>query len=416
MARSLQSSRNMYRVTLLLLFVFKFIGLATVTVSSNQGNSKGKWRENALHFTGTKIEIVYNMLLSCLILATNYVTVPALYSADYTNKTSITTLMEIFQGVIGSLLIFLTLLYYCMNQSALVRIGNYLIEAKDSLRRLQKPIDEKRVFRLFFVVYLLNFSLIVCLWVTDEAAFHNAPIVWLANILPTIFVSMLYIQYFSVLTCIDAVFSKINSTIQDIHKSGYDGVRPNILQHTRRICISPLTVQLLVQVRNLHEHLCDVSGKVSQFYAPPILMATFFTFVTLLYNTYYLVEPFLSTSEYLDPVIMINTVFWLLALLYPFNLLTNKITSVTNEIERTGGVVHTLLNCTIDRGMKTELERFSLQLLHRKIRFTANGYLELDNASFQSMLSTVTMYMVVLIQFEIGSSNPEDLQCNCTKQ
>ncbi|CAK9805667.1 Putative gustatory receptor 28b [Anthophora quadrimaculata] len=84
-------------------------------------------------------------------------------------------------------------------------------------------------------------------------------------------------------------------------------------------------------------------------------------------------------------------------------------------VERTGGIVHTLLNRVFDREIKTELERFSLQLLHRRIKFTANGYINLDNTFLHSMLGTVAMYMVVLIQFDVGSPSLEIPACNCTQ-
>ncbi|CAK9831183.1 Putative gustatory receptor 28b [Anthophora retusa] len=414
MRRKLQSFRYMYGTTLLLLFLFKFIGLAPFTVK-NQENSKGKWVENTVHFTVTKIGILYNLLLSCLVVALNYITIPSLYTVEYANKSSITTLIEVFQGISGSLVIFFTSLHYCTNQSALVRIGNDLIETRTSLRRIQKPVDEKKVFRLFLLAHLLNFILLISVWITEELAFHSAFILWLVDIIPTAFVSLLYMQYFSVLTWVDAVFSRINSTMQDFLKFGYDHNRPSVLHHTRSTHISPLTMQFLVQIRNLHDHLCDVSDKISQFYAVPILTGISFTFIAMLYNTYYLISSFLSTSKYINSITVANTVFWLLVLLYPLNLLTNKTTSIISEVERTGGIVHLLLNRIFDREIKKELERFSLQLLHRRIRFTANGYIDLDNMFFHSMLSTVAMYMVVLIQFDVGSPSLEIPACNCTQ-
>ncbi|KAG6799153.1 gustatory receptor 28b [Apis mellifera caucasica] len=96
-------------------------------------------------------------------------------------------------------------------------------------------------------------------------------------------------------------------------------------------------------------------------------------------------------------------------------LLTSKVTNVINEIEKTGCIIHVLLNCTIDRETKIELEQFSLQLLHQKVKFTANGYFTLDNTLFQSMINTVTTYMVILFQFQMETSNENDKFCNCTQ-
>ena len=81
-------------------------------------------------------------------------------------------------------------------------------------------------------------------------------------------------------------------------------------------------------------------------------------------------------------------------------------------MKKTGNIVHNLLNCTIGKETKAEvknkeinldktyletvfiitfiinmlqLKKFSLQLLHRKIQFTANRYFTLDNTFLYSV-------------------------------
>ncbi|XP_071862250.1 putative gustatory receptor 28b, partial [Bombus fervidus] len=92
--------------------------------------------------------------------------------------------------------------------------------------------------------------------------------------------------------------------------------------------------------------------------------------------------------------------------------LVNSFAGRKNSLSK--NLLHTLLNCTIVRQTKVELEQFSLQLLHRKIKFTANQYFTLDNTLFQSILSTVTTYIIILIQFQVGTSVPDAYPCNCT--
>ncbi|PBC29229.1 Putative gustatory receptor [Apis cerana cerana] len=65
--------------------------------------------------------------------------------------------------------------------------------------------------------------------------------------------------------------------------------------------------------------------------------------------------------------------------------------------------------------LTSKLEQFSLQLLHQKVKFTANGYFTLDNTLFHSMINTVTTYMVILVQFQMGTSNQNANFCNCTQ-
>ncbi|XP_018376112.1 PREDICTED: putative gustatory receptor 28b [Trachymyrmex cornetzi] len=54
-------------------------------------------------------------------------------------------------------------------------------------------------------------------------------------------------------------------------------------------------------------------------------------------------------------------------------------------MKKTGNIMHDLLNYAIGKEIKAELKTFSLQLLHRKIQFTANGYFTLDNTFLYSV-------------------------------
>ncbi|XP_018376114.1 PREDICTED: putative gustatory receptor 28b [Trachymyrmex cornetzi] len=72
-------------------------------------------------------------------------------------------------------------------------------------------------------------------------------------------------------------------------------------------------------------------------------------------------------------------------------------------MKKTGNIVHDLLKCAIGKETKTELKKFSLQLLQLKIQFTANGYFTLDNTFFYSLIGTVVTYLVIFVQFQMAS-------------
>ncbi|XP_023717531.1 putative gustatory receptor 28a isoform X3 [Cryptotermes secundus] len=74
---------------------------------------------------------------------------------------------------------------------------------------------------------------------------------------------------------------------------------------------------------------------------------------------------------------------------------------------RTAVLVHKLLNKTKDPGLKEELQLFSLQLLHRKVHFTAFGFFPLDFTLLYSITGAVTTYLVILIQFQLSFANPK---------
>ncbi|XP_018376932.1 PREDICTED: putative gustatory receptor 28b [Trachymyrmex cornetzi] len=73
-------------------------------------------------------------------------------------------------------------------------------------------------------------------------------------------------------------------------------------------------------------------------------------------------------------------------------------------MKKTGNIVHDILNCAIGKETKAELKKFSLQLIHRKIQFTASGYFTLDNTFLHSLTGTMVTYLIILVQFQMGSS------------
>ncbi|XP_012055657.1 PREDICTED: LOW QUALITY PROTEIN: putative gustatory receptor 28b [Atta cephalotes] len=84
-------------------------------------------------------------------------------------------------------------------------------------------------------------------------------------------------------------------------------------------------------------------------------------------------------------------------------------------MNKAGNLVHDLLNCAIEKETNAELKKFSLQLLHRKIQFTANGYFTLDNTFLYSLTGTVVTYLVILVQFQMASIRSSiRQQCNYT--
>ncbi|XP_046144411.1 putative gustatory receptor 28a [Osmia bicornis bicornis] len=224
----------------------------------------------------------------------------------------------------------------------------------------------------------------------------------MATIVPMSLVSWVFIQYYSVLIVLHVMYANLNKIILNIYVHRTDAA--NCLHRSSRVFINSTGIQSLLNLRCIHAHLCDISAQVSQFYSLPILLGTFLLLISLSYSVYYIFQPLMVDNVIMETSIVLNNVIWTIFLLYPLGLLTTRVTKLENEIERTKGIVDGLLNYAIDREARTEL-------LHRQIKFTAMGYFVLDNTLFQSVLSTTTTYLVILIQFQMGG--PESIDCNC---
>ncbi|KAL0107953.1 hypothetical protein PUN28_014896 [Cardiocondyla obscurior] len=415
MKKSSKSHQNSFWLLKALIIFFKIIGLATFA-------HRVVTRKKKLSYTFQYSEcgIVYNVALSSLMIGSNYFSIPFRLYLNCENRSNLNVIFEILQTVLGTLVICTILLAYSIDQRSLVRIANQLIEIEHEINRLccmYRPLRRQRVLCNLAVVCVLNVCLIIVLLITERLALDSGPISWLTDILPTFHVGWMLIQYFMLVTIIQANFAYVNQAIQNLTRVSTPDLRPQSLYRTRRVVGSNFTVHQLLQLRDVHYDLCEISEDISKFYSLPVLFGITFLFLTLTYNSYYSISPLLTPDEILNVcTFAINSIMWSLILIYPISLLTNIITKILNEIGKTGNMLHNLLRYAIDKETKSELKEFSLQLLHRKIQFTANGYFVLDNSFLHSLIGTVVTYLVILVQFKMGDSNSSGLHHNYTKE
>lgn len=324
-------SRNMYRLSLLFFFFFKFAGLATFSLN-NQANLN-KNSENIMFFISSKLGIFYNLFGSCLIILLGLYSIQATIYLKFVHKTDVICIIEIFQIILGSFVIISTLLFYCIFESVIVKIGNYLINIENVLRRLQQPLNRRHIFNILFLICLFILILFITLLITEIKLFNSEPVIKLmGDFIPLVFVGLLFIQYFFVLNLIYVIFVKLNCIIQSFCRSRCDDINLKILNQTQCVFMSYSRIHLFIQIRNIYDHLCDICREVSDFYSFSILTALSFIFLVILYNLYYLF--LLFNDEETNFLLITNTIIWIILPLSLLALLTSKVTKVINEVGR----------------------------------------------------------------------------------
>lgn len=325
------SHENPFWTLRILIIFFKLIGLATFA-----HRFVVQRKRKSCTFQYSEIGIAYNAVLITLMISSNYLSIPYRLNMDYENKSNLTVGIEILQTILGTVVICAILLSFCTDQKSLVRIINRLMDMEhkiDCMYRLYPPLQRQRILCGVVIVYILKGCLLIVLMVTDVIAFNSTPISWLTDILPTFHVGWLIMQYFLLVTIIQANFADVNRAIQNLSKISTSDLRTQSLYQTRRIVVSNSTVHQLLQLRDAHCYLCEISQDVSDFYSLPILFGITFLFLTLIYNGYYLLSPLLMLDEVLQYEVLSNTVLWLIFLMYPISLFTNRITKILIEVK-----------------------------------------------------------------------------------
>ncbi|KAJ9599108.1 hypothetical protein L9F63_010376 [Diploptera punctata] len=175
---------------------------------------------------------------------------------------------------------------------------------------------------------------------------------------------------------------------------------------------NPLKASLnIAHIRHLHSYTCDLNECVENTYSLQILLTvviSFFFIIWLLYaliamtfipraGKYFKLE---GNYSFTNPTCIVFCIGKIM-----LNIVA--CTTTSNEANRTAILVHKLINKTRDPLIREELELFSLQLLHRKVQFTACGFFPLDFTLLYSIVGAVTTYLIILIQFQLTYETQE---------
>jgi hypothetical protein len=154
--------------------------------------------------------------------------------------------------------------------------------------------------------------------------------------------------------------------------------------------------------RELYDELCDISTFVNSMYGFQILLGLGVTTVELTLSSYLMLATIRGIhaveADTVGKFVCLMTA-WLL--LYAFKLIsiTAPCQSATREVENTVMLVQKLLLAGFDQNTTAELQLFSQQLLHRKMSFTAFGFLKLDYSLLLTIIGGVITYVVIAMQY-----------------
>ncbi|KAJ9599233.1 hypothetical protein L9F63_010317 [Diploptera punctata] len=154
---------------------------------------------------------------------------------------------------------------------------------------------------------------------------------------------------------------------------------------------------------NLHNSLCETAEFANSFFKLRALLSITCCLLSVVCYCHFCFDHLFIAGHKLGIYSLADRFnFDICARLFPFIKMLSSCTVVAN---RTAVLVHKLLNVVKDPEIREELQLFSLQLLHRKVQFTACGFFPLDFTLLYSIIGAVTTYLVILIQFQLTLSD-----------
>jgi len=154
--------------------------------------------------------------------------------------------------------------------------------------------------------------------------------------------------------------------------------------------------------RELYDDLCDISVLINSMYGFQILLELGVTTAELTLSSYLMLATILgilTVEADTSARFICLMAAWLVLYFIKLISITALCQSATSEVENTVMLVQKLLLAGFDQNSMAELQLFSHQLLHRKMTFTAFGFLKLDYSLLLTITGGVTTYVVIALQY-----------------
>ncbi|XP_018369804.1 PREDICTED: uncharacterized protein LOC108765539 [Trachymyrmex cornetzi] len=259
-----------------------------------------------------------------------------------------------------------------------------------SYQNLSKLVHTKDIFGFFFHFWLiLSFYFVY----SERIVFGLFQLFRLFIILLGFQMDMLYINCVCVLK---ACFKEINDNLENLQELVMNNI-PRLIYHEQR---HPLLIKLKA-LKKHHLMISDTVKMLNMIFSLHLLAVIAIVFKQIIFFVYFNVIKWqngISLNQdriYNAYFISIVTYYFTRFILIVWACETGK-----NEATKISTIVHDVRNSISDMQIKYELNLFSLQILHCDNTFSVKG-LTIDATLFTVMVSSVSTYLLILIQFLI---------------
>ncbi|XP_073827561.1 putative gustatory receptor 28b isoform X4 [Musca autumnalis] len=174
--------------------------------------------------------------------------------------------------------------------------------------------------------------------------------------------------------------------------------------------------EIIQESMEIHQLICEAASTANKYFTYQLLTIISIAFLIIVFDAYYVLETLLGKSkrESKFKTVEFVTFFSCQMILYLIAIISivEGSNRAIKKSEKTGGIVHALLNKAKTPEVKEKLQQFSMQLLHLKISFTAAGLFNIDRTLYFTISGALTTYLIILLQFT--SSSPPALEGACT--
>ncbi|XP_020806415.1 putative gustatory receptor 28b isoform X3 [Drosophila serrata] len=404
-----------YRTTL-------FMGLWLGIVPYYVNNSSGRSQLTASYFG------YVNILIRMVMYMGNFV-----YSTIDRNSlmsnfflTDVSNVIDGLQKINGMLGIFVILLISLLKRRKLVEVMEiYDVLEREAFPRVglalhQLPAAKKMNRLLIFLVgtttaYITGSFLIISL--RDAATFSISSLI--SYFSPHYIVCGVCFLSGNLLIKLRIYLSAMNMVLKNLAHQWDSRSIKAVTQKQRSLqCLDSFSMYTIVtkdpaeiiqESMEIHHLICEAAATANKYFTYQLLTIISIAFLIIVFDAYYVLETLLGKSKRESKFKTVEFVTFFSCQMILYLIAIVSIVEGSNRAikksEKTGGIVHSLLNKTKSAEVKEKLQQFSMQLMHLKINFTAAGLFNIDRTLYFTISGALTTYLIILLQFTSNSPN-----------
>ncbi|CAD6232024.1 GSCOCT00001705001.3-RA-CDS [Cotesia congregata] len=291
---------------------------------------------------------------------------------------------------------FIPLIYVC-RQKILIAVINRLKTTDQKLKKCENYLSNKNNKHIYFI-FMVKF---LCSATSTSILLHHSNfsfVTLLLRIYPDFIGGWVMIQFSTLLKVINKRFKSINATITKLDNIVNDPNQIKVLSEKEVSFRHETEI-----IKHAYVELCEVCDNVVDFYGLPLLISIIHYLTINIIRLYFIILSVLSIASYDRVIYICNGINFSLAS-FIFLILTSSVTATMKESKKTLKVISLLVNrCPVDSKIEKQLTKFSSDISHFQVEFTACDVIPLDRRLLLMIVGTIASYLVIVVQFRINS-------------
>lgn len=272
------------------------------------------------------IDLLYIYLLMLITFAAAFVTVPLIDSGGPDSDADLLNTSAVIKGIFGMTVILVVWLDVTMQSKKALKILNKIVNMDKELLVVH-DLCYLGATRQISILFSANCTVWISIFVLEILSVDNWYEIWAPLLLPSMIMNWFVVQYIVLLIMIENRAIGVNRGFLMISK----GRLGTFIYSTTDVSERKIVNNFMI-LRRAHAHLSGICRDVAEYYSFPILPTIAFLCAATIYDSYYIIVPFVVNSGQQPLIDKLNMMCWLLMELSPVVVLAIYITRVMNQV------------------------------------------------------------------------------------